>query len=67
LTETLGIEIIIKADVDMEKEKLDFQSALDAMEKGGLIIRTTEGKICLTKKGQRQQLRGFSIKGPAHK
>ncbi len=65
MTETVGI--IIKADIDLGQAKLDFQSALKVMEKGGLIGRTTNGEIYLTEKGKNQQLRGFSINGPSRK
>jgi hypothetical protein len=65
LTETVGITI--RADVNLDKEKLDFQSTLQIMQKGGYIGRTSKGKIYLTKKGKSQQVRGFSIKGPNRK
>jgi hypothetical protein len=42
---------------------LDFEAVLEAMEPSGLIARTSEGKVYMTKKGQSQQIRGFSIKG----
>jgi hypothetical protein len=38
--------------LDLEKEKQDFQSALDVLEKGGLIGRTSNGKIYITEKGK---------------
>jgi hypothetical protein len=59
LTET--IDLTIKANIDLDREKLDFWSTLEVLEKGGLISRTSQGKICLTKKGKSQQLRGFSV------
>ncbi len=45
----------------------DFEAVLELMERGGLIARTPEGKVFMTKKGQEKQIRGFSIKGPTHK
>ena len=65
MTETVGI--IIKSSIDLEKEKQDFQSTLDILEKGGLIGRTPDGKIYMTKKGKNQQSLGFSIKKTSHK
>lgn len=62
MTEMVGITI--KANSDLDKAKLDFQTTLEIMEKGGLIARTCQGKIYLTKKGENQQFRGFLIKGP---
>ncbi len=51
MTETTNT-IIISSTMDLEKEKLDFQSTLNSMENGGLIGRTPEGKIFITRKGQ---------------
>jgi hypothetical protein len=65
MTEMVGITI--KANADLDKAKLDFQSMLQIMEKDGIIGRTPQGKIYLTKKGEKKQFRGFSIKGPTHK
>ena len=53
LTETVAI--VIKASVDLEKEKQDFQSTLDVLEKDGLIGRTPNGKIYMTKKFLKEQ------------
>jgi hypothetical protein len=65
LTEMVGI--IIKANADLYKAKLDFETTLQIMEEGGLIGRTTEGKIYLTKKGEKQQFKTFPIKEPSNK
>jgi hypothetical protein len=46
------VSIIIKSSIDLEKEKQDFQSTLDVLEKGDLIGRTDDGKIYMTKRGQ---------------
>jgi hypothetical protein len=62
LTETVGITI--KANIDLDKAKLDFQSTLQIMQRSGLIARTAKGKIYLTKRGKNQQQCGFSIIGP---
>jgi hypothetical protein len=65
MTEMVGITI--KANADLEKAKLDFQSTLRIMEKGGLIGKTPQGKIYLTKKGKKPTVQGFPIKGPKRK
>jgi hypothetical protein len=52
LTETINT-IKITSTMDLEKEKLDFQSTLDSMENSGLIGRTPEGNIFITRKGQK--------------
>lgn len=51
MTETIST-IVITSTLDLEKEKQDFQSALGVLEKGGLIGRTSDGKIYMTKKGK---------------
>jgi len=66
LTETIST-IVITSTLDLEKEKQDFQSALGVLEKGGLIGRTSDGKIYMTKKGKNQQYMSFSIKKISHK
>lgn len=43
---------------------LQYGAVLDIMEQAGLITRTVDGKVYMTKKGQDEQIRGFSIKGP---
>jgi hypothetical protein len=65
MTEMVGIKI--KANADLDKAKIDFQSTLQIMEKDGIISRTPQGKICLTKKGEKQQCIDFSPKKPTHK
>ena len=37
---------------DEEEEKINFEATLDLMEKNGLIEKTFNGKIFMTKKGQ---------------
>ncbi len=61
------VGITIKANANLDKAKLDFQTTLQIMETGGLIGITSQGKIYLTKKGKNQQLRGFSINRQTHK
>jgi hypothetical protein len=41
--------------VDAEEEQVNFRSVLDLMERSGLIGRTAEGKIFMTKKGLQKQ------------
>jgi len=61
------VGITIKANANLDRAKLDFQSTLQIMETGGLIGRTSQGKIYLTKKGKNQHFRGFSINESNHK
>jgi len=42
---------------DAEEAKVNFKGVLDLMEKNGLIGRTHEGKIFMTKQGQEKQIR----------
>jgi hypothetical protein len=39
---------------DAEEAKMNFKGVLDLMEKNGLIGRTSEGKIFMTKQGQKK-------------
>ena len=50
-----------KTAVDAGDSKLDFGVMLEVMEKNGLVAKTAEGKIYMTKKGQEQQIRGVHI------
>jgi hypothetical protein len=45
---------------DAEEAKINFKAVLDIMERGGLICRTYEGKVFITKKGQEKQENDFS-------
>jgi hypothetical protein len=47
---------------DAEEAKINFKSILDLMEKDGLIGRTREGKIFMTKIGQEKQTKTSSPK-----
>jgi hypothetical protein len=81
LVEVEAAGIIINARVQIEAslkknrafdeksatDLMEFEAVLAVMEKSGLIARTPDGKVFMTKKGQEKQIRGFSIKGPAHK
>ena len=42
---------------DAEEAKVNFRGVLDLMEKNGLIGRTPEGKIFMTKQGREKQIR----------
>jgi hypothetical protein len=44
---------------DAGEANVNFMPVLDLMERGGLIGRTSEGKIFMTKKGQQKQIRVF--------
>ncbi len=67
----------IKIESELKKNKAfdansastfeDFSAVLDIMQKSGLIDKTADGKYFMTKKGQEQQVRGFSIKTPRYK
>ena len=41
---------------DAEEARINFKAILDLMEKNGLIGRTFNGKIFMTKKGQENQI-----------
>ena len=45
---------------DAEEAKINFKAVLVIMERGGLICRTSEGKVFITKKGQEKQENDFS-------
>ncbi|MGD6851773.1 MAG: hypothetical protein ACQCN6_06930 [Candidatus Bathyarchaeia archaeon] len=67
----------IKIESELKKNKAfdeksastfeDFGAVLDIMERSGLIAKTADGKYFMTKKGQEQQIRGFSIKAPPYR
>jgi len=44
---------------DAEEAKVNFKGVIDLMEKNGLIARTPEGKIFMTKQGQEKQIRDY--------
>lgn len=46
---------------DLQQTTINFQAMLDVMEQSGLIWKTTDGKIFMTQKGLREQIRGFSV------
>lgn len=46
---------------NLEEAQVNFTVILDVMEKSGLIAKTVEGKVYMTKKGQDEQIRGFKI------
>jgi len=50
-----------KSATDAKEAKIDIQPMLDLLERRCLIGRTAGGKIFMTKKGQDEQIRGFSI------
>jgi hypothetical protein len=50
-----------KSATDAKEAKIDIQPLLDLLERRGLIGRTAEGRIFMTKKGQDVQIRGFLI------
>ena len=83
LIESTGIIVStrIKIETELKKKRaydektaldplacnINMQAVLNFMEESGLIAKTVDGKIYMTKKGQSQQLRGFSInKIPPH-
>jgi hypothetical protein len=41
---------------DAEEAKINFKAILDMMERNGLIVRTREGKIFITKRGREKQI-----------
>jgi hypothetical protein len=51
----------IKTALDAENAQINFLPVLDVMEKSGLIEKTSDGKVYMTRKGQEEQLRGFSV------
>jgi len=58
-----------KSAADVNDSKLNFQAMLDIMEKAGLVAKTSDGRFYMTKKGQEEQIRGFTIHkiAPTHK
>jgi hypothetical protein len=50
-----------KTAADTQEAQINFKTALDLMERGGLIGRTGDGKVFLTQKGQDEQLSGFTL------
>ncbi len=48
-----------KSAACLDEVKIDFRGVLDLMEKKGLIVRTFEGKIFITQKGQQDHLKAF--------
>lgn len=46
---------------DANDSNLNIQTMIDSMERNGLIAKTPEGKIFMTKKGQEQQIRGLQV------
>ncbi|MCW3982509.1 MAG: hypothetical protein NWE96_00770 [Candidatus Bathyarchaeota archaeon] len=50
-----------KTAISIEDAKIGYRAVLDVMERSGLISMTPEGKVFMTKKGQEQQIRGFTI------
>ena len=44
---------------DAEEAKVNFKGVIDLMEKNGLIARTPDGKIFMTKQGQEKQIRDY--------
>jgi|WetSurMetagenome_2_1015567.scaffolds.fasta_scaffold230013_1 hypothetical protein len=73
-SEGIIINARVKIESNLRKDKafdeksatdiLEFGAVLDIMEKGGLVTKTNEGKYFMTKKGQGEQVRGFSLMGP---
>lgn len=51
----------VKSATDLQMANLNFLPALDIMEKSGLIVRTSEGKVYMTQKGHDQSTRGFKV------
>ncbi len=47
--------------VSAELAQINFTTALEMMERGGFLGRTSDGKVFLTKKGKDRQVRGFAI------
>ncbi len=50
-----------KTAADAQEANVNFQGVLDLMERDGLIVKTSEGRIFMTPKGQEKQIRGFTV------
>ncbi len=65
------IETILKSKKAFDQQSAayvqDSKAMIDLMEKNGLIERTLEGKVFMTKKGIEQQINGASVSVPAHR
>jgi predicted transcriptional regulator len=53
-----------KATVETGIEAVELDEVLDILQKSGIIVKTENGKYCITKKARQKQLKGFKI---AHK